>query len=425
MNLSTTRAPGLVWLALSALALGGCGDSNTARHEVQVPWGIGGTQVVADFHLHTRFSDGQLEIEDLVRKSYAAGCRAVAITDHSDVSTKAGGQEYLSTIAGVRKKYPNHVLLAGLEWNVPPHLGRIHMGVLLHPLVEQHLIAFKQQFENPQKPVAEGLGWLRQQLKEPTHAALIFNHPSRHGEPAEQVMTEWGRMRGASAHAIGFEGGPGHQNTKPNGGYGLAPTIDRWDPAVATIGGAWDLLLDRGENPWAALANSDYHKTPSEFTPCEFSRTVLKVPEVSASGVLQALHAGSFWASQGRFIDYFRFTANAPGLNVPAAPGEVIRVRAGTELNVRVAVERIAEIGAQPLNAEIIGNCANGKPVSLATLKFEPKQSEADTTIVAATAGADGVSCYLRARVIGKTAAGEPAVAYINPIRIRVAQAKP
>lgn len=419
-------ASGTLALAAAAMlaACGGSREPPLPRHEVSVPWGIGGTQMVADLHMHTRFSDGALEIEDLVRKSYAAGCRVVAITDHSDKNTKAGTQEYLNVIANLRKRYPKHVLIGGLEWNVPPHLGRIHMGVLLDPLVEQHLISFKQQFEDPQKSVGDGLGWLRQQIIDPAHAALIYNHPSRHGEPAEQVMMEWSRMRAASTQVIGMEGGPGHQNMVPNGAYTLAPTIDRWDQAVAQVGGAWDMLLDRGESPWAAIANSDYHKTPSEFTPCEFSRTVLKVPEPTASGVLKALHAGSFWASQGRFIDYFLFTVGAPGLTLSASPGEVIRVQTGSELYARVAVERFIEAGAQPLTVEIIGNCATGKPETLATLRLEPKQTEVEATIPADATGADGASCYLRARVRGQNPKGEPAVAYINPVRIRLAQVK-
>jgi len=416
---TTAAARGLP-LALVVLAGAGCGgDNGTARHEVSIPWALGGKQLVADLHTHTRFSDGALEVDALVRKSYAAGCHALAITDHSDQSTRAGTQEYLNTLAALRQKFPQHTLIGGLEWNVPPQLGRIHMGILLDPLVEQHLITFKQRFENSRASVADAFAWLRKEVKEPTHAAFIYNHPSRHGEPAELVAAEWTRWRQASSQAIGFEGGPGHQNMKPNGAYASIPTDERWDPAVVRIGSAWDLLLDRGENPWAAIASSDYHKPETEYTPCEFSRTVLKVPEATPGGALKALHAGSFWASQGRFLDYLLFTANAPGLQIPASPGEIIGVVIGTPLKVRIAVERYAEAGAQPLMVEIIGNCKSGKPEQLAMLQLDPKQSDIETDIVAATAGTDGTSCYLRARVRGQTAKGEPALAYLNPIRVR------
>lgn len=408
--------------AAFALFTAGCSDQNAAQHVVKIPWALGGKQVVADLHMHTRFSDGAIDMETLVRKAYVAGCQAVAVTDHSDRAVKAGTQEYLDAIAAVRKKYPQRILIGGLEWNVPAHASRIHMGVLFDPLVEKHMVAFKQRYEQPGIPLTDALGWLAQEIKDSTLAAFIYNHPSRHGESDEQVAAEWISWRRASDRAIGFEGGPGHQNMKPNGAYAVRPTEDRWDPAIARIGGAWDQLLDRGETPWGALASSDYHKPETEFMPCEFSRTVLNVPEASASGVLKALHAGSFWASQGRFLDYLLFTATTPGLQMSASPGEVIRVARDAPLQVRIAVERFAEVSSSPLTVEIIGNCKSGKAEQLALLQLAPKQNEVETSITAAAVGADGNSCYLRARVRGASANGEPALAYVNPIRIRLGQ---
>lgn len=415
------RRTSAAWVALFLAACGGAPDA--PRHEVAVPWGIGGTQIVADLHLHSRFSDGALDLEALVRKAYVGGCRAVAVTDFFDAQARGGGKEYLAAISAVRKKYPQHILIGGAEWNVPPHMGLRQVSVLVDPLIEPQLSAFKQQLADPKKSAGDALGWLRGQIKEPAQAALIYNHPSRHGETAEQILSEWSRLRSAAMQTISFEGGPGHQNAKPVGQYATTPLVERWDPAVATIGGAWDQLLDRGENPWGALAFSAYRSEPAEFTPCEFSRTILKVPETTASGVLKALHAGSFWAAQGRFIDYLLFTVNTPGLQLSASPGEVIRVRKDAPLNVRVSVERYPNAGSHPLTVEIIGNCTKGKPESLLTAKLERNQSDMETALSAAAPGADGASCYLRARVRGQTAGGEAAVAYSNPIRVRIAPA--
>lgn len=414
-----TRGPAIV---LTALTFAGCGGGNTARHEVAVPWALGGKQLVADLHTHTRFSDGALDAEALVSKSFAAGCQALAITDHSDLSAKAGTPVYLNSLVALRQKYPKHVLIGGVEWNVPPHQGRMHMGVLVDPLFERHLITFKERFEIKGASVADAFRWLRSTISDPTQSALIYNHPSRRGESAEQVVAEWSRLAQAGYPVIGFEGGPGHQKLDPNGAYmPNHPTEDRWDPVIVRVGGAWDQLLDRGQSPWAALANSDYHNPETEYTPCEFSRTTINVPEATASGVLKALHAGSFWASQGRFLDHLLFTANAPGLAVPAAPGETIRVTPGTPLNIRIAVERFAEVSASPLAVDVIGNCKSGKPEVLAQLKLAARQPDIETTLVAAAAGADGSSCFVRARVRGQSAKAEPALAYTNPIRIRLA----
>lgn len=406
-------------IALISALVASCNGKEPARHEVSVPWALGGKQIVADLHTHTRYSDGALPIDALVRKAYAAGCHALAVTDHSDSHAKAGTPEYLNALASLRKEFPKHVLIAGMEWNVPPKIGGTHMGMLFDPLVEHLMITFKQRFENPSATVAEAFGWLNQAVHEPKQIAFIYNHPSRLGVPDAQVLAQWVSWRHASVRAIGFEGGPGHQNLNPNGAYSLVPTEERWDPAIAHIGGVWDKLLDRGESPWAAIASSDYHKPETEYTPCEFSRTVLTVPEATPAGVLKALHAGSFWASQGRFLDYLLFTANVAGLDMPASPGETIRVSKGAPLKIRIAVERYAEVRANLLTVEVIGNCRTGKPERLVALKLEPKQSDIETTITAAAAGADGASCYLRVRVRGQNVKGEPALAYLNPIRVR------
>ncbi len=406
-------------ISLVSVLVSGCNGKQPVRHEISVPWALGGKQLVADLHVHTRYSDGALEVDALVRKAYAAGCHALAVTDHSDSHAKAGTQEYLNALVALRKEYPKHVLIGGLEWNVPPKISGTHIGILFDPLVEQQMITFKQRFESPSVAVADAFGWLNQAVKEPTQIAFIYNHPSRLGVPDAKVAAQWASWRQASVRAIGFEGGPGHQNLNPNGAYAPVPTEERWDPAIAHIGGAWDELLDRGESPWAAIASSDYHKPETEYTPCAFSRTILTVPEATPAGVLKALHAGSFWASQGRFLDYLLFTANAAGLEMPASPGETIRVSTGTSLKIRIAVERYAEVGANPLTVEVIGNCRTGKPERIVALKLEPKQSDIETTITAAAAGVDRASCYLRARVRGQNVKGEPALAYLNPIRVR------
>lgn len=179
-----------VQLALVSLLIAGCGNQGGARHEVSVPWALGGKQLVADLHMHTRFSDGALEMDALVRKAYAAGCQALAVTDHSDSHTKAGTAEYLSAVSALRKAYPKQVLIAGLEWNVPPKASGTHMGVLFDPLAEPQMGAFKQRFENPAATVAQALGWLSQEVKEPTHLALIYNHPGRAGVADAQVAEQ-------------------------------------------------------------------------------------------------------------------------------------------------------------------------------------------------------------------------------------------
>ena len=149
-------------LGLFALLGTGCGGEGAARHEVSIPWALGGKQLVADLHMHSRYSDGALDADALVRKGYAAGCQVLALTDHSDSHTKAATAEYLNTLSTLRKQFPDRVLIGGLEWNVPPKISGIHMGVLFDPLVEQQMGAFKQRYEREApRSQKHSAGWVR------------------------------------------------------------------------------------------------------------------------------------------------------------------------------------------------------------------------------------------------------------------------
>src|SRR2546421_2986103 len=96
-----------------------------------VPWGIAGKTLILDTHTHTRFSDGAFALGDVVSKAVASGCSALAITDHTDASLHAATPEYFEAIDAARAKFPDLVLFAGVEWNIPPYGGREHVTVLL------------------------------------------------------------------------------------------------------------------------------------------------------------------------------------------------------------------------------------------------------------------------------------------------------
>ena len=92
----------------------------------------------------------------------------------------------------------------------------------------------------------------------------------------------------------GMEGAPGHQRATPLGAYSrtLQPE-DRWDPAAATPGTAWDQQLAAGRALWGALASSDFHSESNGYDwPCQFSVTWVYAPERSVDGVLRARRFG-------------------------------------------------------------------------------------------------------------------------------------
>ena len=412
-------------LIVFIVLLGGCSNRDEARHELAIPWSLGGQWLVADLHTHTRFSDGRLFATDLVSRAVLNGCDTLAITDHGDPRVKSVSPEFFEEIDGLRRKLPNLVLLAGLEWNVPPYDGREHISLIVDPRIERAVLPQFKSLHDRGTAAASAqpaLAWLADIAKDPAQRVLIYNHPLRHiaATPArvEKDLEAW---HAAGKILIGFEGAPGHQRSAKTGAYSASnPPQDRWDPVAAQVGGVWDRLLARGVTLWGAIANSDYHNEDYDEEPCRFSQTFLQVPERSAKGVLQALRAGTFWAGHGRFLRHLTFTVHAPGLTVPAAPGEIIRHKVGGQISVHVIAERAAGTIDLPLTADVIGNCRTGRIESIAQVTLEPGRSEAELTTLQLVPGEDAATCYLRARVRITQGSRGDLLAYTNPVRIKM-----
>lgn len=397
-----------------------CSRTPAVGVTTEVPWSVAGQWIVADTHTHTRFSDGNLSISDLVARAQANGCDALAITDHSDVSEKAATPEYFAAIREARTLHPNLLIVAGMEWNIPPYAGREHMSVLIAPALEAKILPqFKQQFENNKAKADEALRWLRQRLDSEQEAVLIYNHPSRNHTNVHQSESELLSWRAVNHLVIGFEGAPGHQKNDPIGAYKhKLKTVDRWDPVAANMGGVWDHLLDQGHDVWAALATSDYHNDKMDYSPCAFARTHILVPQRTVLGVLRALRAGSFWADEGHLLSKLHVTVSAPGLLVPLVPGETARIDPKQPVELTIALQRDAGAEGSALNVELIGNGALGKPSLLQQAQLKPDQQTIKWTFRNLVSGGDKLSAYFRVRVRKAIANGPDLIAYSNPIRL-------
>src|SRR5438128_727982 len=107
-------------LLLGAVCLvGGCSRSPEAEFVISVPWGLLGPTVVLDSHTHTVFSDGTLAPQALAAMAVSNGCTALAITDHGDLRATAATPDYFAQIDAARRQFPDLILFAGLEWNIP------------------------------------------------------------------------------------------------------------------------------------------------------------------------------------------------------------------------------------------------------------------------------------------------------------------
>jgi glycopeptide antibiotics resistance protein len=346
----------LAVLGFVCRALVGCQSSAApaqAKFVRSVPWAEHGVWLKADTHVHTRFSDGGVELGAVASRAAANGCQVLAITDRADAELAATSDEYFAALKQARKANPDLILLAGLEWNVPPWQGREHATLLLPPdLPERQILRdFQVLFDDWKRPgrdpdlATKALAWLESKASGDAAApVVIYNHPCRQRDDASTLVEEMSQWLKSSAVPIGFEGGPGHQDSDPIGDYAQSlKTIDRWDPAVAEVGGAWDQLLSRGLPVWAAVATSDFHngdpEAPDDFWPGEFSETWLYAPAPTADGALAALRAGTFFGVHGQIARQVQLRVFAAGLPREAIAGEAIQAAPGDELVVTLHMD--------------------------------------------------------------------------------------
>lgn len=316
------------------------------RFEREIPWATSGVWLQAETHVHTTFSDGGYSVDELVDRAAANGCDVLAITDHSDGNLTAATPEYHAAIAAARARVPSVTLLAGIEWNVPPGKGQDHAVLLLPAALDSSALMdeFKERFddetkkgENPEL-AADAFAWLREKTRGGRAPVMFLNHPGRRAADIAAVNTqlEW-LLRIGQGVFVGAEGAPGHQNANPLSAYsGALKPDDRWDPAIAPPGAAWDQQLALGSTLSGALATADFHGPGEDYWPCQFSATWVYARNRSAEAVLDAFHAGSFAGVHGHIAREVQLAVAAEGLPRPAIAGESVRVKAGTSLRVEL-----------------------------------------------------------------------------------------
>jgi hypothetical protein len=317
------------------------------RFDREIGWAGRGVWLKAETHVHSRFSDGGHTVDELVDRAVANGCQVLALTDHTDSGLKAATPEYHAALDAARARVPELVLLTGFEWNVPPGKGQDHAVVLVPPGLDGEEVwsDFKRRFddldkegENPEL-AAEAFAWMRALAAEETAGppVVFLNHPSRRAPDIATVARQLEFLAGTGEGIfVGVEGAPGHQKATPLGAYDrtLKPD-DRWDPAIAPTGQAWDQRLAAGGTLSGALATSDFHaESNGDYWPCEFSATWIYARERSSNAVIEALRAGSFAGVHGGIARDVQLSVAADGLPRPALAGEALRLPAGTRATV-------------------------------------------------------------------------------------------
>ncbi len=388
------------------------------------PWDTNEVNMIFDHHTHTHFSDGSLEVDDLVSLAKDNGCDAIAITEHTS-NKKSLTKRQLDEIKLARIFNPDILVVSGAELNPPSYKGREHVNALFSLQSEEDV--FRTLAETIRSPKNKKL--TDQQLfstlasfnAKDLNILAIYNHPSRKDESKIENKKDYLKWSQGLDLFIGFSGAPGHQKSRDFGSYRKRiKTIDRWDPVVAEVGGAWDQLLEDGHDVWGAIASSDYHNSQMDYAPCEFSRIHVKAPEKSYTGLFRALKSGTFWASHGRFLSELDLALEISEQNLRVSPGEAASTKENSLALVDIKVKRAPEFFDFPLSLELITNCVIGQPESLEKIELAAFHNQATALIPINTTGKDGESCYLRSRVSITSSEGEIFKAYTNHIRLWV-----
>ncbi|MEX0725825.1 MAG: VanZ family protein [Planctomycetaceae bacterium] len=438
MSLKRRRSRVSCWsCAIATLLLfAGCGRSDEvpqARFVRQIDWMERGEWLKVELQSHTKFGEGGRSVEEVVSKAVHFDCDAIAITDNADHLHDSFKSEHWEKIRQARERHKGLLIIGGLEWNLPP-FGRDARAVVLLPEEGNEFVTlseFKAGFDDaglsthdPQR-ARDALEWLAKRgsgLSVPP--VLLYVDPSRNVSSADKTVDRMRHWRSINGLFAGVTGAPGDQASTNVGDYtGPLPTIDRWDPAVAELGGAWDQLLQKNSDVWGASATSDFRRDPAlpdgeDYWPGEFAETWVYAPERSSSGILKAVKAGSYFGVHGKIAREVELTATLPGLPRRAYAGERIEVTPGSQvmlsINGRVDEKDWAGNPNRIDTIEFIISSAEGtrdivKPVS-ASAAFIVQQS--------VTIPADG--CVVRARGRKINPDGDDLLFYTNPIRISV-----
>lgn len=453
------RSP-LRWFLLFALLLGTVaasglffvGEDLTSERAPRIiaspTWAGRAAAIVFDHHSHTRYSGGSLSVPDLVDLAREGGCDALAITDHADSGGNGpsqAGNEASGAVSNrqrrdfreIRQRYRDFLLFGGVEIAMPSRSGRKHASVIVTPTVEDEALprlrdTARSAIRAAVRTAARGtedevldksfLDLAASYIRRGHKLVMIDNHPSGKGRAPRSDYDDILHWNAEEEIFIGFAGASGHQNARGTGSHRRAKeAIDHWDPVVAEIGGVWDRLLSEGHQIWGAIAGSDFHNSTLDEAPCAFSRTHVAAPDVSYDAVLQALRAGTFWADHGQILRGLSLSAEIAGLGSPAYPGSIVSLGGQpTAVVARISLRRGPGSTGKALQAEFIGNCKTGESELLSVEPIMPGAATAILVVEPKTAGADGKSCFIRARIRLVVEDGPDLMAYTNPIRFEL-----
>ncbi len=349
-----------------------------------------GKWITGDFHQHTTYSDGSYSYGLMMDKNNYYGLDWWAQSGHGGGFTRwgkygvdTGGDVFFDLLPSnpiigdvkfsgghqimwrwqslrdwafldcleARDKYPEKVIIQGVEWNVPGH-EHCSVSNINEQFNETNpnckvLAEFDYKFDKNDADITGGAaqGWIKSALPNlhpksveavawlqnnyPRTSYAILAHPERQG-PWVDNKTSTGYniehfrdMNNAAPDVcFGFESIPGHQADPERGGYSpskaFGGTYGGAGIYSAKIGGLWDALLGEGRR-WWLFANSDCHLHYShggdDFWPGEYQKTYTFVQDSDGNGtysaqeIVDGLRSGNSFCVNGDLISELEFTA--------------------------------------------------------------------------------------------------------------------
>ena len=185
-------------------------------------WAGNEASLILDHHTHTTYSDGSLSSADLVDLAVQGGCDALVISDHSNTETKVSNEQMLE-LQELRAGYPDLLLFAGVELDMPSYAGREHAGVIADPSVPAATLQqLRDEARRGGKRVANGgasqaadrqlLQIVADYQSLQRGLLLVYNHPSRKDSDIAENFSDLTRWNAGYPVFTVIEGAPGHQN---------------------------------------------------------------------------------------------------------------------------------------------------------------------------------------------------------------------
>ncbi|MCP5119081.1 MAG: hypothetical protein GY953_50405, partial [bacterium] len=301
--------------------------------------------IAGDFHEHTYFTDGSHPIRGVIRNGFRFGLGWVANSEHGGISRRDGEgnrwddesvypehpakgdvseatrknrrtgevekqrgmwrwqtltEHVYPILLELRAEYPDRMVAAGLEWNVPAHE---HCSVGIIDKDSETLAEFEYRFDRGDRDTSGGLGrrwtgksfdnnhqkavdavrWMKE--RHPKTSWIVFAHPERASSYTAADFRDFNDA--APDVAFGFEGLPGHQKNVPRGSYAKRAvgqgTYGGAGIYIAKVGGLWDALLGEGRR-WWTFVSSDFHSPRGDFWPGEYAKTWTWVRDADRNG---------------------------------------------------------------------------------------------------------------------------------------------